>query len=270
MRKTGVILAVALSAGLAPTISTAQEAPQITARDIVQKCDARYPGEDQQTRLKITLRDRDANDKVNIYRRYWKDFKGRDGITEKMVLFTEYPPDAQGSAFMRWAYTGKNAEQWIYLPALKKTRRVSVRDPGDSFLGSDLTYADISPRGLDEDDHTVLGAEEHDGQKIINIKSVPRPGTLQLYSHVVSQYVMTNNWDDCHKQQIDYYDPKGELLKQQSIKWQRIDDAWLWSEVNVHNVQTNHRSIFEVSEAKVNIGLSDDVFSERNLTRGGR
>lgn len=269
MRKTGVILAVALSAGMVPAISAAQEA-SITARDVVERCDARYPGEDQHTRLKIMLRDRDGNDKTHIYQRYWKDYKGKDGITEKMVLFTEFPPDAQGAGFMRWAYTGKNAEQWIYLPALKKTRRVSVRDPGDSFLGSDLTYADISPRGLDDDDHTVVSTEQRDGQALVAIKSVPRPGTLALYSHVVSWYVISQDWNDCHKQQIDYYDPKGELLKQQAIKWQRIGDAWLWSEVTVHNVQTNHRSIFDVSDAKVNTQIADSMFSERNLTRGGR
>lgn len=270
MRKAGVLmLMVGLSAGFAATTALGQE-PGITARDVVERCDARYPGEDQQTRLTIKLRSRDGSEKVHVYRRFWKDYKGKDDIAEKMVLFTEFPPDAQGSGFMRWGYTGKNAEQWIYLPALKKTRRVSVRDPGDSFLGSDLTYADISPRGIDEDDHTVVKAEQQDGVNVIAIKSVPRPGTLQLYSHVVSWYVVGQDWGTCHKRQIDYYDRKGDLLKKQNIEWQRVDSAWLWKAVTVQNVQTNHTSIFEVADAQVNTGLTDDIFSERNLTRGGR
>lgn len=269
MRKAVLALTMGLSAGLAVPAAMAQE-PGITARDVVERCDARYPGEDQQTRLAIKLRSRDGGEKVHIYRRYWKDYKGENDIAEKMVLFTEFPPDAQGSGFMRWGYTGKNAEQWIYLPALKKTRRVSVRDPGDSFLGSDLTYADISPRGIDEDEHSVVQAEQQDGVNVIAIKSVPHPGTLQLYSHVVSWYVVGQNWDECHKRQIDYYDRKGDLLKQQSIRWQQIDAAWLWSEVTVQNVQTNHSSIFEVTDARVNTGITDDLFSERNLSRGGR
>lgn len=269
MRNTGWALIISLSAGLAPTLTMAQDA-EITPRDIVERCDARYPGEDQQTRLAIKLRSRDGSEKVHVYRRYWKDYKGEKGVAEKMLLFTEFPPDAQGSGFMRWGYTGKNAEQWIYLPALRKTRRVSVRDPGDSFLGSDLTYADISPREIDEDDHSLVGTEQRDGVNIIAIKSVPRPDTLQLYSHVVSWYVVGEDWDECHKRQIDYYDRKGDLLKQQSLNWQRIRDAWLWSDVTVHNVQTDHTSVFEVTDAQVNTGITDDIFTERNLSRGGR
>src|SRR3569832_2475286 len=116
-------------------------------RDIYQRCNFKNPGDDQRSRLTIILRDKDKNEKKKNKQHQKKKKQDKTNETDKMVLLTEFPPDAEGAAFMRWAYTpavDRYADQWIYLPVLKKIRRVSVRDPSDSFLGSDLTYADIS------------------------------------------------------------------------------------------------------------------------------
>jgi len=248
----------------------ADEAQGITAREIVKSCNYKYPGDDQRSRLTIILHEKDGNEKKNVYRRLWKDYKGKKGIDDKMVLFTEFPPDAEGVGFMRWAYTSnadKNADQWIYLPTLKKIRRVSVRDPGDSFLGSDLTYFDISSRSIDADEHKIIKTERSGSNDIIVVESTPHNDAKSLYSRVVSVFVKDSgsDWDTCVKRQADYYDKKGEPLKQQVIKWQQVDNAWAWDDMEVRNVQTGHSSIFQVTNVEINVGLDDDVFSERNL-----
>jgi len=135
-------------------------AAEITGDEVVRNCDFKYPGDDQRSTLSITLKDKAGNERKTVYARYWKDMKGKDNVLDKMVLFTIFPPDAKGAAFMRWAYAAdanKNAEQWIYLPVLRKIRRVSVRDLSDSFLGSDLTYGDISYRPVEADRHELIG-----------------------------------------------------------------------------------------------------------------
>lgn len=252
--------------------TAAPAAESMSARDIVQQCNYKYPGDDQETRLSITLRDKEGDEKKNIYKRYWKDFKGKDGIADKMVLVTEFPPDAKGSVFMRWGYTkgDKNADQWIYLPSLQKTRRVSVRDPGDSFLGSDLTHADISGRGLDEDEHRLVTSEQRGDEEVFVVESTPRDKSKALYSKVVSVFVKKKDadWGSCSKKQADYFDKRGEPLKQQVITWQHSGPAWLWDEMTVRNVQNGHSSIFQVTDVQTNVNLKDDVFTERNLTRG--
>lgn len=275
MRMTGALMVLALGA-TAPGLAGAEEAAtaaagDVSAREVVQQCNFKYPGEDQQTRLSITLRDKDGNEKKNVYRRYWKDYKGKGDIADKMLLVTEFPPDAKGSVFMRWGYSsdGKNADQWVYLPVLKKTRRVSVRDPGESFLGSDLTHADISGRGLDEDDHTLVKTEQRGEETMYIVESVPRDASNALYSKVLSLFVRPGaDWADCSKRQVEYFDRRGEPLKQQVITWQRSGDAWLWDEMTVRNTQTEHTSIFQVTDVETNVGLKDDVFTERNLTKG--
>jgi Outer membrane lipoprotein-sorting protein len=242
-----------------------------TGKEIFERCNYKYPGEDQKSTLTIVLRDKDGNEKKDVYHRFWKDYKGAGGIVDKMVLYTEFPPDAEGAAFMRWAYTAssdKNADQWIYLPVLKKIRRVAIRDPGDSFLGSDLTYADISSRDVDADDHKLVQILTRGNAKFFAVESTPVNKQKSLYSKTISWFEKDQDWNSCVKRQVDFYDKKGEALKQQVIKWQRVGKAWVWDEVLVKNVQTGHSSLFRISDVKINVGLKDEIFSERALSLG--
>ena len=265
-----VLAAAAMVAVIPQRTIAASETP--TGKEIFKLCNYKYPGEDQQSTLTIILRDKDGNEKKNVYHRFWKDYKGVNGIVSKMVLYTVYPPDAEGAAFMRWEYTSssdKNADQWIYLPVLRKIRRVSIRDPGDSFLGSDLTYADISGRDVDADKHKLVKVLVKGNQKYYAVESTPVNERNSLYSKTISWFEKTGqDWNTCVKRREDFYDKKGEGLKQELIKWQRVGKAWVWDEVLVKNVQTGHSSLFRVRDVKINVGLKDDVFSERALSLG--
>lgn len=245
---------------------------KVSANDIVQNCNFKYPGDDQKSHLTTILRDKEGDEKKTIYRRFWKDYKNQGGFADKMALFTEYPPDAQGVGFLRWSYTvaaDKNPDQWVYLPVLKKIRRVSVRDPGDSFLGSDLTHFDISGHELDNSDHTVIQAVQRGSDEIFVVRSVPRDKEKAQYGGIITTFVRGGtDWGSCLKRQTEYYDKHGEPLKKQVFKWQKVGNAWVWDDVTVLNVQTGHSSQFRISDVQINIGLHDDVFTERNLIQG--
>ena len=262
------VMMLVVAGGVMP-LSAAPLTEIPTGKEIIERCNFKYPGEDQQSTLTIILRDKDGNEKKNVYHRLWKDYKGADGIVDKMVLYTQFPPDAQGAAFMRWAYTAasdKNADQWIYLPVLKSIRRVAIRDPGDSFLGSDLTYADISAQDINADQYTLVQSLKRGGQEFFAVESTPVNKNGTLYSKTISWFEKDKDWNGCVKRQVDYYDKKGIPLKQQIIKWQQVGNAWVWSEVMVNNLQTGHSSIFRITEVKINVGLRDDAFTERALS----
>ncbi len=252
-----------------PQVHAAQDGA-VTGEDVVKNCDYKNPGNDQRSKLAIILKDSSGSERKNVYLRLWKDYKGAEGVADKMILFTEYPPDAQGAAFMRWAFTresDKNADQWIYLPALRKIRRVSIRDPGDSFLGSDLTYADISGRAWDEDEHKLLRTEPANNNEFYVVESTPKEKS-PLYSKRLSWFLKTTAWEGCIKARVDYYDKRGDLLKRQNLRWQKVGAAWVWDKVVVQNVQTLHSSLFEVTNVEINVGLQDGLFAERTLEKG--
>lgn len=238
--------------------------------DVIRHCEFKNPGADQQSILTIVLIDKDGNERKNVYKRLWKNYRGDENLADKMVLYTEFPPDARGTGFMRWGYTAstkKLADQWLYLPHLRKVRRVSVRDPGDSFLGSDLTYGDIEDRVIEDDLYNLIKVEEKDGVGLFTVEVVPKEDDSQ-YSKKISWYAKKSSWDSCVRIKTDYYDKQGNLLKKQNLTWQQIDDAWIWDHVSVENVQTKHKSLFAVTDVKVNIGLEDSIFTERSLKKG--
>ena len=245
-------------------------AAEVTGYEVVRHCEYKNPGEDQLSRLSITLIDKDGNERKNVYTRLWKNYHGKDGVLDKMVLLTEFPPDAKGTGFMRWGYTaasGNLADQWLYLPQLRKIRRVSVRDPGDSFLGSDLTYGDIEERTVDADEHLLVRVDDVNGAKFHVVESRPKEAR-PLYSKKISWYAQVPDWGGCYRAKTEYYDPQGSLLKIQTLSWQQVDGAWAWDKVVVENYQTKHKSLFEVTGVKVGVGLEDRQFTERDLKKG--
>ena len=261
------LLLVVLAGAFVHSLGMAQE---ISVREIVNHCDYKNPGDDQTSILTITLIDKDNNERKNVYRRLWKNYYGESNVLDKMVLFTEFPPDAKGTAFMRWGYlasANKMADQWLYLPHLRKVRRVSVRDPGDSFLGSDLTYGDIEDRSVDDDSYVLLERREKAGGEIFMVEITPKESD-SLYSKKISWFAKRSSWEDCVRVKTDYYDRQGNLLKKQRLTWQKVEDAWVWDRVIVENIQTKHKSIFAVTDVKVGVGLDGRTFTERALKKG--
>ncbi len=250
-------------------VSADEAEPELSGKQIFERCGNKYPGDDQQGKFTVILQDKDGKVMKSEYLRFWKDYKGKDDVADKMLLFTTYPPEAKGSAFMRVAYSehGKPVDQWIYLPALKKIRRVSIRDLGDSFLNSNLTYADVSRRALEDDDHKYIGTRQVDDAVFYIVESTPKEAN-PIYGKRIFWFLKTKNWDECVNTRIDYYDNNGELIKDQFIKWQRMGDAWVWDRVLVRSRRTLSASIFQLSEIKINAGVDDELFSARSLERG--
>ena len=90
-------------------------------------------------------------------------------------MFFQSPADVRNTSFMNWSYdkAGKDDDQWIYLPALKKVKRISSDSKSDYFMGSDFTYDDLGDRKLEDDTHKLLREEALDGIDYYVVESVP-------------------------------------------------------------------------------------------------
>ncbi len=244
----------------------------MTGKELLTQCSYKYAGKDQTSKFTVTLVDTEGNRKRNVYLRLWKDYAGEKQVLDKMMLFTEFPPESKGGAFMRTSFvpeSGKHADQWIYLPVLRKIRRVTIRDPGDRFLNSDLTYEDVSFRPINADEHFYVGSEEIDGSTLYKVESTPKE-SASLYSKRLFwiEKGEASDWDECVVSRITYFDSKGVLLKEQLLDWQKVGGAWMWRRVVVKNIQEKHESIFEMSDVEVNSGLSNRQFSKRAMKAG--
>lgn len=240
----------------------------LSGLDIIKKSrELIYQIQDQKNKVILYLIEKDGTKKKIEASRYWKNYRGQGGLDSKMLLVTDFPPDSRGISFLIWDYSEENKtdDLWLYLPALRMVRRISAQDQNDAFLGSDLTFGDMGQRRLDEDEHKLLREEGYLGVQTYVVESVPKEKE-SLYSKKVS-WISKDNWTVL---KTDYYDRNGKLLKRQTIEWQSLNNFSVWKKTEVTNVQNGHRTIFEVSDLRVNGGLLDDDFTERALKTGLR
>ena len=166
-------------AAIACTLPQNSFADDPKARAIVEKVDARDDGDNQTADMEMVLIDKKGQKRVRKIHTFSKD-KGKD--TLKLMFFL-HPADVKDTAFLTYDYDDpdKDDDQWLYLPALRKTKRIATADKSGSFMGSDLNYSDMTSLDLEDYDYSFYekGKEsEVRGNKVFVIWSVPRSKKL--------------------------------------------------------------------------------------------
>src|SRR3712207_4586005 len=157
---------------MALTMVFAAQATGLTGRDIMQKVKNRADGDTRYATIEMTLIQKSGHKRVRKLESWAMDV-GKD--TKKIMFFT-YPGDVKGTGFLTWDYdnSAKVDDKWLYLPAMKKTRRISGKSSKtDYFMGSDFTYNDMSTRSVDEEQHKLLREETLGGHRCWVIQSIP-------------------------------------------------------------------------------------------------
>ena len=237
--------------------------------EIAERVNARTEGEHVTRRLRMELIDRRGKKRVREtlgYRRYY-------GEEKRTVLFYESPKNVKGTGFLTYDYpdAAREDDQWLYLPALRKVRRISASDRGDYFLGTDLTYEDMKKEGkvtLEDYQRKTLGAEQVDGKRCYVVESTPVSEEVAKelgYGRVLG-YVDPEIW---MTRRSEFWDPKGKRLKTIHTRdIRKVDDIWTAHRLEVENHKTQHKTVFTFSEVDYKAPVRDDVFTERALRRG--
>lgn len=249
---TGIML---LTCGSQPGVA------QLSGTEIMQKVYDLPTGEDVQGELTMTLVNKREEQRVRKLKQYTLNEKDM----EKKIMFFLEPADVKGTSFMNWSYTnGKEDDQWIYLPALNRTKRISSGSKSDSFMGSDFSYDDLGDRHPDQDIHQLLREETIDDNLCYVVESTPKDA-----DHVYSKTISWINKDNFIGVKRAFYDPDGELLKILSVsKYEKISGVWIILQTEMRNVQKTHKTRMEFSEVKINQGVPANKFTERSMMMG--
>lgn len=252
-----------LFAVLALLVSLAGNAfAQLTGAEIIQKVYERPTGNDQEGELTMSLINAQGNQRVRKIKQSIKNL----GTVEKKIMFFTAPADVKNTSFMNWSYTekGKNDDQWIYLPALKKVKRISSDSRSDYFMGSDFTYDDLGDRHPSSDTHKLLREETFNGEACYVVESIPLEEDY-MYSKTIT-WIIKDKWIG---QKKEFYDEDDDHLKTLSVKkYEKIKDYWILLASEMHNIQKNHTTRMELSHLKIDIGIPANKFSERIMKRG--
>ncbi len=238
------------------------KAQTMTGREIMDKAYNRPTPKDQISDLTMTLINKSGQERVRKLKQFIKD----NGKVEKKIMFFVAPADVKNTSFMNWSYdnSDKNDDQWIYLPALKRVKRISSDDKSDYFMGSDFTYDDLGDRKLDDDTHKLLKEETLEGKACYVVESTPKEEDY-MYSKTVT-WVMKDNFIGLQKM---FYDEDGDLLKTLHMKkYEKISGVWIIEKMEMKNVQENHKTTMFLSNIKINSGVPDSKFTQRMMMRG--
>ncbi len=246
--------------GIISPIVNAEET-ELSGEEIMEKVYNREEGDDRESTLKMVLINKHGSQRVREIKQFNKTFEN----VEKKIMFFLSPQDVRGTSFMNWSYQdGRDDSQWIYLPALRKVKRISAENKSDYFMGSDFTYDDMGDRQLEEDKHRLLRIEEIDGEAFYVVESIPINGDY-IYSKTIS-WVIKDKWVGLKK---EFYDQKGNLLKELKVKeYQEIDGILTTTESEMENLQNGHRTQIILSDIVYNTGIDENKFTERNMKLG--
>ncbi|MBI3804231.1 MAG: outer membrane lipoprotein-sorting protein [Nitrospirae bacterium] len=221
-----------------------------------------YELKDQTSQVTFRLVNTDGTEKKTVMRLYWKNYFGKDNINSKTLLVTESPAHDKGEKYLLWERPEeKQADIWLYLPELRQVRRLQSggHHHHDKEDDSELVFEDMHQRPLERDEHKLLADEEVRGEPCYVIETHFKDHPL--YSKKTS-YISKKEGT---VRRIDYFSDEGKLLKTQWIEWQQVGESLVWKGSEVVNAQTSRKTFVELSNVKVNVGLSEDQFSERAL-----
>ena len=259
--------AVTTTPSHASDASDASDDPK--AREIMTRVDDRDDGDNQTSNLQMVLIDKRGKQRIRELSSFNKDV-GED--THSMLFFLS-PPDVEDTGFLTYDYdeADRDDDQWLYLPALKKTKRIASSDKSGSFMGSDFSYADMTDRPLENYAFKLLQEGDVDGHPVWVIESTPiDKDEIDETGYTKSiQFVRKDN-DVVIRSKI--WVKKGKRNKYMEVQeLEQIDGIWIPTLVTMttkNGKQTLHKTVLRTSNVKFNQELDLDDFSIRGLETG--
>ena len=188
--------------------------------------------------------------------------KSKNGSEKQIIWFIE-PKDDQGISFLKIEHENKDDEMRMWLPAFKKVRRISSKKKGDSFMGSDLSFEDLSNRGVNDNDYKRLEDAKWLGRDCYVLETIPKKESKSNYTRHVS-WIDKNHMNILKEQS---YNRKNKLEKEKYYSYEKKGEYRLIQKVNVKNLIKEQTTEIIFSDIVINSGISDKLFQEMSLRR---
>ncbi|MDD5332811.1 MAG: outer membrane lipoprotein-sorting protein [Rhodoferax sp.] len=191
-----------------------------------------------------------------------------NGFDTNILVRFLAPPDVKGTSFLQIEHAQGEDDQWIFLPALHKSRRLVSSNRKDSFIGSDFSYGDVIPPKVSLYQHKLLREETVGTQPCYVVESVPVNDDVKRdygYGRKITWVALESFFE----MKTEYYDVTGRLLKTQLVKdIVKVDaetNRWLAKYKEMTNRQTNHKTVITVDRYTTATSITSATYTLRAL-----
>jgi outer membrane lipoprotein-sorting protein len=252
-------IALAISTLAIPAIA---ETPQEKGLAIAQEMDKRDLGwGSSSTNLNMILKNRHGQESTRELAIQALE-TNKPGLGDKSLTIFSSPKDIDGTAFLSHTKITDPDDQWLYLPALKRVKRISSSNKSGPFVGSEFAFEDLSSQEVDKYTYKFLKNESINGQECFVSERIP------VYKS--SGYTKQIVWVDTAEYRpikIEFYDRKKALLKTLVLSdYKHYNDKyWRAHTLSMINNQSGKSTQLKFSEIKIDIGLSESLFTSARL-----
>ena len=238
------------------------------ARDIAVKVDNRDDGTSMIQDMTMTLIDKNGKKRVRTIKTFEKDF-GKD---EQRIMFFKTPADVKDTSFLTYDYddNSRDDDQWLYLPALKKVKRIPTSDKSSSFMGSDFSYYDMTNRDVDDFSYKILKHVKVRGKETIMIESTPKSQSVIDESGYTKTIGLIREDIDMVVRSIGFL-KNGKKKYLDVTRMHEQGGIWVIDEMTMTTKKgksTVHKTILNFDNIEVNPAIKDEMFSTRRLEKG--
>ncbi len=256
---TSVTLLIATAAAIPPLIAATAEDKGLEIATQRKLHDQGWA--DSQAEMLMTLRNKSGHKSIRDIRT--KTLEVDDDGDKSLTIF-DRPRDVKGTVFLSFSHPLGNDDQWLYLPALKRVKRISSRNKSGPFMGSEFSFEDLSSFEIEKYSYKYLGEDTCGTLKCYMLENIP------LYKH--SGYTKIITWIDDQQYRVhkaEYYDRKKSLLKTLTFSdyKQYNDKFWRADKFMMINHQTGKSTQLDWKNYKLSSGLSDRDFNKNALKR---
>jgi outer membrane lipoprotein-sorting protein len=222
---------------------------------------AYYAGDDGRSSVRMTITDSQGRERKKQFTILRKDVE--DGGDQNYAVLFSRPADVRNTVFIVHKHVGKDDDRWLYLPALDLVKRIAAGDKRTSFVGSNFFYEDVSGRAVDEDTHELV--ETTDESYVV--KNIPKDeGSVEFTSWTV--------WIDRTTflpVKMEYIDESGEVYRRiEALEVQEVLGHPTVTQMKVSDLRSGGYTLSEFRNVEYDLGIPDDVFTERTLRNRSR
>ncbi len=259
--RAGVALLLALTAAGAPVRASAQDAIE-RGRAVADEADRRDNGfGDWRANLRMVLRNRHGEESVREMSIRTLEV---DGDGDKSLVVFDRPRDVEGTALLSFTHKQESDDQWLYLPALKRVKRIASDNKAGPFMGSEFAYEDIASQEVEKYTYRFLREDELEGEASLVIERVP-VDPKSGYSRQVVWYDAV----EYRPLRVEYFDRKGDALKTLTFSgYERFAGRyWKAARMEMENHQTGKGTTLQWEGYEFGTGMSERDFDQNALKR---